>query len=37
MDWGGGGIHMERMPVPQPTSRTILSLNMCLFWTIAFM
>lgn len=28
---------MERMAVPQPTSRTTLSLKMCLFWTIAFM
>ena len=24
--------HMLRMPVPQPTSRTTLSLKMCLFW-----
>jgi hypothetical protein len=28
---------MDRMPVPHPTSRTILSLKMCLFWTMAFM
>lgn len=28
---------MERIAVPQPTSRTTLSLKMCLFWTIAFM
>jgi hypothetical protein len=26
-----GGIYMERMAVPQPTSRTTLSLKMCLF------
>lgn len=28
---------MERIPVPHPTSRTTLSLKMCLFWTMAFM
>lgn len=28
---------MDKMAVPQPTSRTILSLKRCLFCTIAFM
>ena len=29
--------NMDRMPVPQPTSSTILSLNRCLFCRMAFM
>jgi hypothetical protein len=32
-----GHAYMDRMAVPQPTSRTTLSLKMCLFWTMAFM
>jgi hypothetical protein len=28
---------MDRMPVPQPTSRTILSRNRCLFFIMEFM
>jgi len=33
----GKRTNMDRMAVPHPTSRTILSLKRCLFWTIAFM
>ena len=29
--------YMERIAVPQPTSRTTLSLNMCLLLTMEFM
>lgn len=34
---GVRGAYIDRMAVPQPTSRTTLSLKMCLFWMMAFM